>query len=209
MARICLGMAQLNHGHALAVYSAVMNVHISAVSATIEQLFLRSGDVSYGESVTQREHALQSALLAQEAGAAHALILAALLHDVGHMLHPDAALALAHAQDDSHEQIGAVWLSQFFGPSVTEPVNLHVQAKRYLCWADPDYYDGLSDVSKKSLALQGGVFSEADAQVFLQRPYARDAISLRKWDEQAKAPQAPTPDLDHFMQSIRHCLEGV
>ncbi|MGA0882334.1 MAG: phosphonate degradation HD-domain oxygenase [Burkholderiaceae bacterium] len=202
-------MPQLNHGHLLAVYSAVMNAHISAVSATIEQLFLRSGDVSYGEDVTQREHALQAAYLAQEAGAPHSLILAALLHDVGHLLHPDAGLALEQAQDDTHEQIGASWLAQFFGPPVSEPVNLHVQAKRYLCWADPDYYDGLSDVSKRSLALQGGVFSSMEAKAFLQLPYAREAISLRQWDEQAKVPQAPTPSLHHFLQSVRHCLEGV
>ena len=186
-----------------------MNEQIRAVSAAIEQLFQQAGDVSYGEDVTQSAHALQTAALAEEEGASHALILASLLHDVGHMVHPDAALALEQSQDDTHEQLGAEWLAQFFGPAVTQPVALHVQAKRYLCWADPDYYDGLSDVSKKSLALQGGVFSDDQAREFLQVPYAREAISLRKWDERAKISGAATPDLPHFLQSVRHCLEGV
>lgn len=199
----------MNHGHVLAVYSALMNEQIRAVSAAIEQLFQQAGDVSYGEDVTQSAHALQTAALAEEEGASHALILASLLHDVGHMVHPDAALALEQSQDDTHEQLGAEWLAQFFGPAVTQPVALHVQAKRYLCWADPDYYDGLSDVSKKSLALQGGVFSDDQARDFLQVPYAREAISLRKWDERAKVSGAVTPDLPHFLQSVRHCLEGV
>ena len=201
--------AQLNHGHALAVYSEPMEDRIHLLATTVDRLFEESGHVSYGETVTQREHALQAAMLAEAEGASHSLILASLLHDVGHMLHPDAALALAQSQDDTHEEIGARWLGQYFGPAVCDPVALHVHAKRYLCWAEPDYYDTLSEVSKMSLALQGGVMTDDEAQHFLRLPFARDAISLRRWDERAKECHAATPDLAYFLQSLRHCLQGT
>jgi len=202
-------MVQLNHGHVRKVYSGPMNIDAQRLIGDILALFDRSGDVSYGEDVTQRQHALQAAQLAESEGASPALVLASLLHDVGHLLHPDAAQALEHSQDDAHEEIGADWLGQYFGPEVSQPVALHVQAKRYLCYSDPGYYDSLSDVSKTTLALQGGVFDEAQADQFLQRPHALEAISLRRWDERAKCRDAQTPTLQHFLQSVPHCLRGA
>ncbi|MEY2776361.1 MAG: hypothetical protein RLY30_459 [Pseudomonadota bacterium] len=186
-----------------------MNIEVQRLIGDIQAMFDQSGDVSYGEDVTQRQHALQSAQLAESEGASPPLILASLLHDVGHMLHPDAALALAHSQDDAHESIGADWLSQYFVPEVSVPVGLHVQAKRYLCFSDPGYYDSLSDVSKVTLALQGGVFTEEEAHRFAARPHAQEAISLRRWDERAKLRTAHTQSLQHFLTLVPLCLKGV
>jgi phosphonate degradation associated HDIG domain protein len=170
------------------------------------RLFKERGDGAYlGEPVSQTEHALQTAWAAEQAGAGSAVIAAALLHDVGHLLHDlpeDCALA---GIDDAHEARGARWLAQHFGPEVAEPVRLHVSAKRFLCATDPTYAGQLSEASLRSLQLQGGPFTPDEAAQFRRHPHAEAAITLRRLDEQAKVPGLPTPSLEHF----RPCLEAA
>lgn len=165
----------------------------------IFDLLERRGAADYGsERVTQLQHALQCALLAEEAGAAPALISAALLHDIGHLVHTLGTAPAARGIDDRHELYGREWLAGRFGEDVTEPVRLHVNAKRYLIATDRDYAATLSAASARSLELQGGAFSPELAAGFIALPFAADAVRLRRWDEAAKVPGKPTPRLEHF-----------
>lgn len=167
------------------------------------QLFTQRGDSQYGgECVTQREHALQAAFFAERQGASASLIAAALLHDIGHLLHELPEDAPTKGVDDSHEHLAARWLAQRFGPAVCQPVEMHVVAKRYLCTIDPDYLKQLSEPSRHSLGLQGGAMSDEECLAFKQRPFADDAIQLRRWDDAAKVRGLVTPDLQHFAQFI-------
>ena len=172
----------------------------------VVRLFKERGDAAYlGEPVSQTEHALQTAWAAQQAGAGDTLVAAALLHDVGHLLHDlpeDCALA---GIDDAHEERGARWLLRTFCPEVAEPVRLHVAAKRYLCATDPTYMGRLSEASLRSLELQGGAFTPEEAARFRAHPHAEAALLLRRLDEEAKVPGLAAPALEHF----RPCLEAA
>ena len=119
---------------------------------TITHMFDASGTLRYGEHVNQMEHALQCALLAQQAGASDELVVAALLHDVGHLLHRDARGALLAGLDDVHENLGAKYLAKWFSSAVCQPIALHVQAKRFLCRREPKYHDLLSGLATPPLA---------------------------------------------------------
>ncbi len=166
----------------------------------IRGLYREHGDVAYsGEPVTQLEHALQSGLLAEEAGADDALIAAAFLHDLGHLLNRQGETPSARGIDDLHQYYVLPFLRPILPDAVLEPVRLHVDAKRCLCRTNRGYYDSLSPDSVRSLALQGGIFGEAEAQAFLLRPYAEDALRLRRWDDAAKVKGKVTPDLDHYI----------
>ncbi|AQR61308.1 metal-dependent phosphohydrolase [Brevundimonas sp. LM2] len=156
------------------------------VVETIFALFDRSGGDHYGEAVTQREHALQTAHHARAAAEPDALVAAALLHDIGHLLQKQGQDAADRGIDAVHERIGAAWLAQGFGSDVTEPVRLHVEAKRYLAAREPGYADALSPASRQSLALQGGPMSEAEAEAFAAMPHFEPAVRLRRYDELAK-----------------------
>ncbi len=170
----------------------------------IAELFARRGREMYsGEPVTQTEHALQAALQAEQSGADAALITAALLHDVGHLLHDLDEDCAEEGIDDKHEALGAQWLSQHFGFEVVEPVRLHVAAKRYLCAVDQEYYERLSDASRLSLGLQGGPFTATQARNFEEHPCFAAAIQLRRWDEEAKIPQLATPPLEKYLDYAR------
>ena len=173
------------------------------IRKSIRELFARRGESQYGgEAVTQLEHGLQAALLAEQGDASPHQIIAALLHDVGHLLHTLPAAAPDYGVDDVHEQLGFEWLSSRFGPEVSEPVRLHVAAKRYLCAVDPSYASELSPPSLQSLALQGGPFTSEQAAAFERHPYFQEAVELRRWDDLAKIPQLPTPDVEHFLQYV-------
>ncbi len=166
----------------------------------IRTLFDRYGGIAYsGEPVTQREHALQTAALAEAAGASEALIIAALLHDLGHLLNPQGNTPTAHGIDDQHQYFALPFLRGVFPDAVLEPIRLHVEAKRCLCAIDAQYHACLSADSVRSLALQGGVLSADETEAFLHRPYAADALRLRRWDDRAKVAGRPTPDLSHFL----------
>lgn len=168
-------------------------------------LFDARGHESYGESISQLEHALQCGQCAERDGAGAALITAAVLHDVGHLLHRDTAAAYAAGDDDHHEAIAAKVLVRHFGPAVVEPVRLHVAAKRYLCRVEPGYHDGLSETSRMSLGLQGGPMSAAEAEAFAAGPHADAAVRLRRWDDEAKVPGLRTPPLDHYRLIAESC----
>ena len=159
-----------------------------------------------GEPVTQTQHALQCAWQAEQANAGDALITAALLHDVGHLLHDLPENCAEGGVDDRHEQLGARWLQQSFGADVCEPVKLHVPAKRYRCRVDSDYRERLSPASVLSLRLQGGPMSVQEAAAFEQNEYFEHALRLRSWDESAKTPGLDVPPLIHFLKYVEKSL---
>ncbi len=165
----------------------------------IGALFDRGGDRMYaGEPVTQLEHALQTAHAAECAGADAALVTAALLHDLGHLLNDQGDTPTARGIDDVHQYAALPFLRPLFGDDVLEPIRLHVDAKRFLCATEPEYYEALSADSKRSLALQGGIYTAQAAAEFAARPGAMRAVALRRWDDAAKAAGRQTPPLTHF-----------
>ncbi len=167
--------------------------------ALILELFRERGSSEYGgEAVNQEEHALQAAACAIAEGAAEALVAASLLHDIGHMLHDLPDDAPEAGIDDHHENSGARFVAEHFGPEVAEPVRLHVAAKRYLTAVEPDYMAKLSEPSITSLMLQGGPMSTAEQEEFRQNPHWESAVRLRRYDELAKVPGATTPSVDDF-----------
>ena len=172
----------------------------------VRRLFDAKGGCQYsGEPVTQLEHALQSARLAEEAGASEALITASLLHDFGHMANDLGETPTLRGLDDRHQFQGVAALKRLFPDAVLVPIRLHVDAKRYLCATDAGYRAGLSEDSKRSLELQGGTYSQADAAKFIAQPYAQDAVKLRRWDDQAKVAGIKTPGLAHFLEIAARC----
>ena len=160
-----------------------------------------------GESVTQVEHALQCASLAEQEEASACLIAAALLHDIGHLLHHLPDDAPDTGVDDVHEELGYRYLTRIFGPAVTVPVRLHVPAKRYLCAKEKEYLQKLSEPSLVSLKLQGGPMTPSEAEVFERNPFGMDAVRVRRWDDIAKIPGLKTPTLDHFNKYLQASIE--
>lgn len=159
----------------------------------------KGGRMYSGEPVTQLEHALQSATLAESSGADPALITASLLHDLGHLLNDQGETPTQRGIDDVHQYFALPFLRALFDDEVLEPIRLHVDAKRYLCATRPGYHDGLSTDSKRSLALQGGVYSATEAADFVERAGASRAVQLRLWDDAAKIAGLKTPPLAHFV----------
>ena len=176
------------------------------VTDQIFELFQTRGDDAYfGEGVSQREHALQAAWLAERSNAPPALVVAALLHDIGHLIHGLPEDIADQGIDGYHEAAGANWLRRHFGPEVTEPIRLHVDAKRYLCAADPTYRAMLSPSSQQSLELQGGPAKPAEARTLAAHPFFEGAVMLRRWDDTAKVPGLRVPDFEHYRKII-DCL---
>lgn len=180
------------------------------VTTVIDEIFghLEGGaGRDYGdERVSQLAHAIQCGWLAEKAGASSALVTAALLHDIGHMVNPDDRAATRRGQDGFHEVVACDYLAKWYGPEVTEPIMWHVAAKRYLTATEPDYFSTLSAGSVRSLELQGGPFSEEKASLFIDRPYAEDAVRLRRWDDDAKVLGLETPPLEHFRSHLEACF---
>jgi phosphonate degradation associated HDIG domain protein len=169
---------------------------------TIDDLFrllAGAGARQYGgEAVSQLAHALQSATLAVEAGEAAPVVVAALFHDIGHLLGEGDQGQAERGIDECHEDCGADVLRPLFGDAVAEPVRLHVPAKRWLCFAEGGYWDSLSRGSKISLEVQGGPFDAAQASGFLEQPHAEAAVRLRRYDDLAKVRGKGTPGLEEF-----------
>jgi [1-hydroxy-2-(trimethylamino)ethyl]phosphonate dioxygenase len=181
---------------------------LNPITRQIIHLFESKGGSMYGgEAVTQLEHALQAADLARKNHASDSLIAASLLHDVGHLLHDLPEMASEDGIDDVHEDLAARFLKEYFSDAVTEPVKLHVQAKRYLCAVEPGYYESLSQPSKTSLALQGGIMLNQEIEEFQKNLYYKDAVSLRKWDDLAKVSNLDCPDLNEYIVSIEKSLK--
>lgn len=174
---------------------------------TIEQTFYSAEGLRYlGEDVTMIQHQLQAGALAAECG--DALVVAALLHDIGHVIgrqegQADALDALTNDRDAHHDASGAQWLSRWFGPNVTEPVRLHVAAKRYLVATEPTYAAQLSEASTHTLRLQGGPMSSREVRDFETQTYAEDAVTLRRIDEAAKDNAWQAPGLDSYRALLR------
>lgn len=174
---------------------------------SIARLFAQAGhDAYYGEPVTQLEHALQTAQLAEQAGADRDTVLAALLHDVGHLLPVEAAEGYMDGYGTvDHERLGADYLRQRgVSEKVTQLIENHVNAKRYLVFKNPEYFARLSEASLRTLDFQGGPMTAAEAERFEAHLYFAEILQLRRWDEQAKIPGLPTPDLAHYLDSMAH-----
>lgn len=154
--------------------------------AAILELYERRGTAHYDEDVTQSAHACQTADFAARAGAGNQLVAAALLHDLGHLLLDESPTLRLRSPDLRHEEVAARFLATWFGDDVTRPIRHHVDAKRYLCAVDPGYRDKLSAASVRSLELQGGPMTAAEAEVFAALAGAGDGIRLRLWDDAAK-----------------------
>jgi phosphonate degradation associated HDIG domain protein len=164
------------------------------------------GQHRYGlHDVTQLQHALQSALFTEQAGSPPALIAAAMLHDIGHMVHDLGDNPAADGLDDQHELLGHAFLVRYFPAEVTEPVRLHVAAKRYLCATEPDYFALLSPDSVLSLRLQGGPMSLPEVAAFRAEPHAEAAVLLRRCDDAAKVKDLQTPGIEHFAPYLAQC----
>ncbi len=167
----------------------------------IEGLFHLTGDQPYGGTpVTQAEHARQTAALALAENAAPSLVTAALLHDLGHLIiqHPD--VVRVDGADYKHQYFVLPFLRDLFGPDVLEPIRLHVEAHRYLCYLEPDYLGPRNSAARRALDLAGGVFDAAQASEFAAIPWAPEAIRLRRWDDQACQAAAEPPPLSYFLE---------
>ena len=174
----------------------------------IGDIFKRRGADSYlGEQVTMSEHMLQGALLAEEAGASEEIIAAALLHDIGHYTNEFPEDALANGIDNHHDEAGAAVLSEFFPPVVTECVRCHVDAKRYLCATDGEYFAKLSPASVHTLGLQGGPMSEQEVNEFAENPHLKEILQVRIWDDLGKVPGHKTPDFDYYAPMLQRVVD--
>jgi phosphonate degradation associated HDIG domain protein len=177
---------------------------VNSLIEKIENLFLKAGDSEYGgEAVTQGEHALQAAFLAKSEGYDVHLIVACLLHDVGHMLHALPDDAPEQGIDDLHEEIGFRFLEKYFIDAVAEPVRMHVAAKRYLCTKEPEYLGQLSEPSLISLALQGGPMTGEECQEFESNPFYRETIKLRRIDDLAKIPNLKVDPISSYREILK------
>ncbi len=174
----------------------------------IERLYAERGGLSYGEGVTQTQHALQCAALAEADGAAPSLVVAALLHDIGHLFENEEDVA-EFKFDDRHETTGAQALARLFGAAVCEPIALHVAAKRYLCFKEARYFQDLSAASQASLKLQGGPFDPADAAAFERLPYWREALALRRFDDLGKCEEPSKRSFADYAPLMRALLTGA
>jgi phosphonate degradation associated HDIG domain protein len=180
------------------------------IVAEIEAMLEGRADGAYGlHDITQRQHALQSAWLAERDGQPDALVAAALLHDIGHLVHDLGENPAGEGLDDRHEELGHAWLAQHFPPAVSEPVRLHVAAKRYLCATEADYFAKLSPDSVLSLSLQGGPMSAEEVTAFEALPHHAAAVQLRRYDEQAKVKDLATPPVAHFMPHVARSLRAA
>ncbi|WP_319422796.1 HD domain-containing protein [Pleurocapsa sp. FMAR1] len=185
----------------------------------IVTIFEKKGDCQYGgESISQLEHALQCATLAEAEGSSQELIVASLLHDLGHLLsdteetsqndfHGAYKPRPSRTRSAPHEYKAIPQLKKLFGFAVSEPVRLHVEAKRYLCAIDSNYWESLSPASKQSLKWQGRIFSEKEAKAFIALPFAQQAVQLRHWDDEAKVVDLSTRDLNYFVPFLTACIK--
>ena len=158
-----------------------------------------------GEKVTMTEHMIQTAMLAEENHSPESLICACLLHDYGHFIIEDPDHLVSKSIDGKHEDVGFNFLNNYFKPEVVEPIRLHVQAKRYLS-REKSYWSALSEASKVSLKLQGGVMSDSETEKFTSLKFHCDAILLRKYDDEGKIPNFKMRKIENYRNLINSQL---
>jgi len=169
----------------------------------ILDLFARQGATEYmGEAVTMSQHMEQTAACAIADDAADDLVIAALLHDIGHFIGEHPIDALEKGDDNYHEEVGANYLQNYFAPSISEPVRLHVSAKRYLCATDADYLGRLSDASINSLKVQGGPMNAAEVKTFEANPHHLAAVKLRRYDDDGKVAGLTINPVTSYRQTL-------
>lgn len=178
---------------------------------TILRTFSERGSQAYGsECVTQLEHALQCAQIALDERANDTMVVAALLHDIGHILDAESLPKDSDGNlDDRHEEHAYDWLVAHFGTAVADPVRLHVPAKRYLCTVEPEYVNALSPTSHKSYLDQGGPMVEKELARFRAEPHYDAALRLRRWDDAAKVAGKVTPPIEDFVPPLRSVLKSA
>jgi phosphonate degradation associated HDIG domain protein len=180
-----------------------------SLAADILALYESRGTQAYfGERVSMAEHGLQAAHFARAEGAAEPLVVAALLHDIGHLLEEVPEAIEAWVLDAGHEELGARWLAQHFDAAVCEPVRLHVPAKRYLCATDDGYLGRLSAASVHTLKLQGGPMPASALAHFEAQPFWREALRVRRWDDQGKVAGLKTLALSDYAPLIERVAAG-
>lgn len=173
----------------------------------LADILLRRGSESYlGEQVTMSEHMLQAATLAEQAGEPDNVVVAALLHDIGHYTSEFGEDYLELGVDNRHENAGETVLKDWFPDEITAVARWHVDAKRYLSAIDRDYFESLSPASVESLALQGGPMSEAERAQFEDNPWFETIVKVRRFDDAAKVVDMPTPPMSHFLDITRRVL---
>ena len=174
----------------------------------LAEIFEKNANGEYlGEPVTIGAHMLQCAQLAEETGASDEVVAAALLHDVGHFTHEFPVDAADQGIDSRHEEAGARVLKEWFPRIVLDCVRYHVDAKRYLCATDPDYFAKLSDASVHSLNLQGGPLNAEEVAEFETNPNVRDIVQVRIWDDEGKVPGQKTPDFTYYMPLLKRVVD--
>ena len=180
---------------------------MSEIFRQIDNIYRTNGDLSYfGEGVSQIEHAWQCGQLAKTNSASLELQLAAWLHDIGHLLSKEGDTPTLKGHNDRHELVGSNFLKHLFPEAVFAPIALHVEAKRYLIATDSSYSEKLSSDSIRSLALQGGPLSIEECQNFLSKPFAQDAIALRRWDDQAKDSECSLLDKETVLNELNDLM---
>ena len=175
----------------------------------LADIFERRGAEEYlGENVTIAEHMLQGAYFAEQRGEDEQIIVAALLHDIGHFTSELGTFAMNDVMDRRHEDAGAEILEPFFPPLITDCVKYHVAAKRYLCAVDPMYFGRLSQASVKSLELQGGPMERDEAAEFAKNPNIDAIVKVRQLDEEGKLVGLETPGFDHYRPMVQRAVES-
>ena len=175
----------------------------------VEQIldaFATCGHLDYGENISMKEHMLQTAFLADKNGEENNVVVAALLHDYGHLICNMPNNTFEEGSDNYHEELGAAALQEWFEDDIVDAVRLHVDAKRYLCGANPGYKDKLSDASIKTLAIQGGPMNRQEMFEFRQKKGHKIATRIRVYDDQGKLPEMQRPELEYYIPKIMECL---
>lgn len=181
----------------------------ATIVAFLADIFARRGGEEYlGEPVTMAQHMLQAAHVAEQAGQAEEVIVAALLHDIGHFTSEFGTYSPDDTEDRHHEDAGGDVLAPFFPPRVVDCVRQHVAAKRYLCATRPDYFNKLSPASVHTLSLQGGPMSAEEVAIFECSPYLKDIIKVRVYDEAGKCADMSTPPFAHYAPMVQRVVDA-
>jgi len=185
------------------------SIDASNIVDYIADVFSRRGAESYlGEKVSMAQHMLQSAQEAELSQADPDLIVAALLHDIGHYTNEIPDTVLMKGTDNYHEEAGANFLADYFPPSVTEPVRRHVATKRYLCATDPEYFSRLSEASVYTLKVQGGPMSPDEVAEFEKSPHLDSCIKVRVWDDAGKDPDKTYPEFSYYRDLVQSLVRS-